>query len=184
MKPADGADPDRWPDDLLDVAALRTSGTRPLPFREFVVKVHSRCNLACTYCYVYEAADQLWRAQPHTMSPRTAEQVCRRIAEHAERHRPASVRVILHGGEPLLAGVPLLREMTRTLRTLMPGSTETDVVVQTNGTLLDTDVLRLCHEEDIRIAVSLDGTAEVHDRTRRDHAGRGSHARVDRKSVV
>ncbi|MYV50751.1 FxsB family cyclophane-forming radical SAM/SPASM peptide maturase [Streptomyces sp. SID2888] len=178
MKPPDGADPGRWPDDLLDVAALRTSGTRPLPFREFVVKVHSRCNLACTYCYVYEAADQLWRAQPHIMSPRTAEQVCRRIAEHAERHRPASVRVILHGGEPLLAGVPLLREMTRTLRAFMPGSTETDVVIQTNGTLLDTDVLRLCHEEDIRIAVSLDGTAEVHDRTRRDHAGRGSHARV------
>lgn len=143
-----------------------------------MVKVHSRCNLACTYCYVYEAADRLWRTQPHTMTWRTAEQACRRIAEHAERHRPPTLRVILHGGEPLLAGPPLLRHLTRTLRGLLPAGTTAEVLIQTNGTLLDDDVLRMCHEEDIKIAVSLDGTAQVHDRARRDHAGRGSHARV------
>lgn len=171
--------PGRWPEDPLDVTAPRQAPQTPLPFREFVVKVHSRCNLACTYCYVYEAADQLWRGQPHTMTRPTAEQVCLRIAEHAERHRPGSLRVILHGGEPLLAGVPLLRGLTRTLRELLPTGTSAEVVVQTNGTLVDDDVLRLCHEEDVRIAVSLDGTPQVNDRARRDHAGRGSHARVD-----
>ncbi|MGW7257503.1 FxsB family cyclophane-forming radical SAM/SPASM peptide maturase [Streptomyces sp. NPDC054834] len=178
MTPPAGTPHGRWPDDLLDVAALRAEGQRPYPFREFVVKVHSRCNLACTYCYVYEAADQLWRTQPRTMAWRTAEQVCRRIAEHAERHRPPTLRVILHGGEPLLAGLPLLRHLTRTLRGLLPAGTTAEVLVQTNGTLLDDEVLRLCHEEDISIAVSLDGTAQVHDRARRDRAGRGSHARV------
>ncbi|MFF3334625.1 FxsB family cyclophane-forming radical SAM/SPASM peptide maturase [Streptomyces sp. NPDC002888] len=171
--------PGRWSDDLLDVGTAHPVGQAPLPFREFVVKVHSRCNLACTYCYVYEATDQLWRTQPHTMARPTAEQVCRRIAEHAEHHRPSSLRVVLHGGEPLLAGVPLLRGLTRTLRELLPTSTRAEVVVQTNGTLLDDGVLRLCHEEDIRIAVSLDGTPQINDRARRDHAGRGSHARVD-----
>ncbi|MEV1067804.1 FxsB family cyclophane-forming radical SAM/SPASM peptide maturase [Streptomyces sp. NPDC050263] len=169
----------RWPDELLDVTAAAAVPEPVLPFREFVVKVHSRCNLACTYCYVYEAGDRLWQTQPHTMTPATAEQVCRRIAEHAERHRPGSLRVVLHGGEPLLAGVPLLRGLTRTLRALLPADTRADVVVQTNGTLLDDDVLRLCHEDDIRVAVSLDGTPQVHDRARRDRAGRGSHARVD-----
>ncbi|UXY31368.1 FxsB family cyclophane-forming radical SAM/SPASM peptide maturase [Streptomyces sp. HUAS TT20] len=168
----------RWPDDLLDVAALRSAGQQALPFREFVLKVHSRCNLACTYCYVYEAADQLWRTQPHTMSRRTAEQVCHRIGEHAERHRPASLRVILHGGEPLLAGLPLLRHLTRTLRRSLPAATRAEVVIQSNGILLDDDVLRLCHDEGITVAVSLDGVPEVHDKARRDHAGRGSHARV------
>jgi hypothetical protein len=32
----------------------------PVPFREFVVKVHSRCDLACDYCDVYEMAGQSW----------------------------------------------------------------------------------------------------------------------------
>jgi uncharacterized protein len=179
VTPADAAAHERWPDDLLDVTALRAAGrAHPLPFREFVVKVHSRCNLACTYCYVYEAADQLWRRQPHTMSRHTAERLCHRIAEHAARHRPASIRVILHGGEPLLAGTSLLRGLTRTLRELLPAGTRAEVVIQTNGTLLDDAVLRLCHEEDIRIAVSLDGTPRTHDRARRDAAGRGTHARV------
>ncbi|MEU9838708.1 hypothetical protein AB0C69_05725, partial [Actinomadura sp. NPDC048032] len=35
-----------------------------LPFREFILKIHSRCNLACDYCYVYEMGDQSWRDQP------------------------------------------------------------------------------------------------------------------------
>lgn len=52
------------------------------------------------------------------------------------------------------------------------------MALQTNGTLLDETVLRFCHAEDIRIGVSLDGPPVVHDRYRRDPAGRGSHARV------
>ena len=32
--------------------------------RQFLLKVHSRCNLACDYCYVYQHADQSWRTRP------------------------------------------------------------------------------------------------------------------------
>ncbi|MDT0310529.1 FxsB family cyclophane-forming radical SAM/SPASM peptide maturase [Streptomyces sp. DSM 44917] len=167
-----------WPDDVLDVPALRAAGRRPVPFQEFVVKVHSRCNLACDYCYVYQAADRGWRAQPHVMSHGTAEHVCRRIAEHAERHALPSVRVILHGGEPLLAGAEFLGGLARRLRTLLPVSTAAEVTIQTNGTLVDEAVLTMCHEQGLRLGVSLDGDAAVHDRHRRDAGGRGTHART------
>ncbi|MEU7607651.1 hypothetical protein AB0B44_43910, partial [Streptomyces sp. NPDC041003] len=53
-----------WPYARLDVAAARAAGHRPHPIRQFVLKTRSRCNLACTYCYVYEMADQGWRGQP------------------------------------------------------------------------------------------------------------------------
>ena len=33
----------------------------PVSLSQFVLKVNSRCNLACDHCYVYEAADQSWR---------------------------------------------------------------------------------------------------------------------------
>src|SRR5262249_15228527 len=77
---------------------------RPPPIRQFVLKVHSRCNLACDYCYVYRMADQTWRDQPLAMSRETLRLAADRIAEHAARHRLSRVGVVLHGGEPLLAG--------------------------------------------------------------------------------
>ncbi|MFD0149475.1 FxsB family cyclophane-forming radical SAM/SPASM peptide maturase [Streptomyces sp. NPDC055721] len=150
----------------------------PLPFREFLVKVHSRCNLACHYCYVYESADRGWRSQPVGMAPATAGRIIQRIAEHARSHALPSVRVILHGGEPLLAGGAFLARFVRGLRIALPAATRAEVALQTNGTLLDETLLKLCRTEDIRIGVSLDGPPAVHDRYRRDPAGRGSHARA------
>jgi uncharacterized protein len=87
-----------------------------LPFRQFVLKVHSRCDLACDHCYVYEHADQSWRGRPAVMSPETVAKAAQRIADHAEDHGLPAVRVILHGGEPLLAGAPRLDAIARELR--------------------------------------------------------------------
>ena len=53
--------PAPWPLLDLDMAAIRAAGHQPIPFRQFILKVHSRCNLSCSYCYVYEMADQAWR---------------------------------------------------------------------------------------------------------------------------
>jgi hypothetical protein len=71
---------------------------------QFVLKVHSRCDLACDHCYVYESADQSWRGRPVAVAPDIVAQTAMRIAEHVKTHDLASVEVMLHGGEPLLAG--------------------------------------------------------------------------------
>ena len=39
-----------WPAPL-DVGALLAGGWQPTPFRQFLLKMHTRCNLACDYCY-------------------------------------------------------------------------------------------------------------------------------------
>jgi hypothetical protein len=58
----------RWPLLDLDVAMARKTGHPAIPFRQFILKVHSRCNLSCTYCYVYEMADQCWRGLPQCLA--------------------------------------------------------------------------------------------------------------------
>src|SRR5215467_6205972 len=85
-------------------------------FRQFVLKVHSKCDLACDHCYIYEHADQSWRGRPVELSAETAALIARRIAEHATEHRLSEVRVVLHGGEPLLLGVRRTREVLEILR--------------------------------------------------------------------
>ena len=84
-------------------ASVLAPGTPPPPaFRQFVLKVAARCDLACDHCYVYEAADTSWRSKPRFVSTDTVRRTAERIAEHAAAHRLPAVSVVLHGGEPLL----------------------------------------------------------------------------------
>lgn len=166
-----------WPA-TLDIAALIASGWSPVPFSEFIVKIHSRCDLACDYCYMYEMADQSWRDRPRRMSPQIAERTAMRIGEHARTHRLANVTLILHGGEPLLAGRDLISGLVTAVRAAAGPAVAVSTFVQTNAVGLDDSYLRLFEELSIRVGVSLDGSPEAHDWHRRFPSGRGSYAAV------
>jgi uncharacterized protein len=165
-----------WPLQQLDVAEVRRAGHQPVPFQQFILKVHSRCNLACSYCYVYETADQSWRQLPRMMSPAITKMTAERIGEHVRRHQLSSIDIILHGGEPLLTGAKWLTELTGLLRASVPA--EVNFTVQTNGTLLRRPLLEVLRELRIQVGVSLDGDAEATGRHRVYHSGRNSYADV------
>ncbi|MCF6467706.1 FxsB family radical SAM/SPASM domain protein [Nonomuraea sp. MG754425] len=154
------------------------SGWRPTPFRQFILKLHSRCNLACDYCYVYEMADQGWRDQPRRMSKATIDRVAARVAEHAGAHGMDDVEIVLHGGEPLLAGVEHTRYAVDRLRGELGGGVTATVRVQTNGVLLNQAFLRLFAELGVQVGVSMDGDREGHDRHRRRAKGTGTYTEV------
>jgi uncharacterized protein len=166
-----------WPL-TLDVPALLADGWRPFPFREFIVKVHGRCDLSCDYCYMYEMADQSWRNQPRRMSADIAEHVAARIGEHARAHQTPDISLILHGGEPLLAGHELIWSLVTATRKAAGPEVQVHAGVQTNAVGLDEPYLELFSALDVRVGVSLDGAAEAHDRHRRFASGRGSYAAV------
>jgi uncharacterized protein len=168
--------PAPWPLLDLDVGAQRAAGHEPAPFRQFILKVHSRCNLSCSYCYVYEMADQSWRHMPRRMSDKTAAKAVERIAEHAGKHDLGSVEIILHGGEPLLAGADWLARQVKSLHDKVPA--HVNVSVQTNGTLLSRATLETLKSCGISIGVSLDGDAEATGRHRVYANGRNSFGKV------
>ncbi|WP_343243710.1 FxsB family cyclophane-forming radical SAM/SPASM peptide maturase [Streptomyces sp. SID13726] len=149
-----------------------------VPLRQVVLKVHSRCDLACRHCYVYEHADQSWSSRPKVISEEVVSQVALRLAEHARNHELASVQVILHGGEPLLAGPTRLRHICRTLRTALDGVSALDLRIHTNGVQLSESYLDLFAEFDVRVGVSLDGDQAANDRYRLFASGRSSHDKV------
>ena len=104
----------------------QASNPQTVPISEYVLKVASRCNLACDYCYVYTMADQSWRSRPVVIAPEIAHATARRIAEHASTHRQAVTKVVMHGGEPLLAGHDLIDWVAATIRRELPAYDHND----------------------------------------------------------
>jgi uncharacterized protein len=150
------------------------------PFRQFIVKLHSRCNLSCDYCYVYHHVDQSWRDRPRVMSRATIEAMARRIGEHARTHGQERLDIVLHGGEPLLAGREVIERTVESIRAAVPSRTVVEVTLQTNGTLVDDRFIGLFRRHGIGVGVSVDGGRAATDRHRRYADGRSSFTRVER----
>jgi uncharacterized protein len=177
---AEEKSPIEWPDQLLEIAALASRGWRPTPFRQYILKIHSRCNLACDYCYIYAMQDQSWRTRPVIMSLATVQQTALRIAQSAETHGIAEISVVLHGGEPLLAGQALIASAALTIRSALGPHVSANLSVQTNGVLLNSGLLDVLLEHDISVGVSLDGDRVSNNKHRQYANGRGSYDEVVR----
>jgi uncharacterized protein len=140
-----------------------------------LLKVASRCNLDCTYCYVYHMGDGGWQLQPKRMAPEVEGAVAEQLAELA-RSQQRGFSVVLHGGEPLLLGAPRVTGLIARMRDALPPTC--GLHVQTNGVLLTPAIIDVCAEYNVGISISLDGPAAVHDAFRVDRRGTASHYRV------
>ncbi|MFF7473216.1 FxsB family cyclophane-forming radical SAM/SPASM peptide maturase [Streptomyces sp. NPDC008092] len=143
-----------------------------------MVKVAQRCNLACDHCYVYELQDTTWRDKPVVIAEESADRLAERIAEHARDHALPAVRVVLHGGEPLLAGRRRIEHLVSVLRSALQGLSDCDISLQCNGTLLDPEWLDLFRQYGVSVGVSLDGDRTANDRHRLSRNGRSSYTAV------
>ncbi|OKI52250.1 FxsB family radical SAM/SPASM domain protein [Streptomyces sp. CB00072] len=86
--------------------------------------------------------------------------------------------MILHGGEPLLAGPARLRRVCEELGSALNGIAELDLRIHTNGVQLSPRYLDLFDEFHVRVGISLDGDRAANDRHRRFADGRSSHPMV------
>ncbi|MEO8432102.1 MAG: radical SAM protein [Acidobacteriota bacterium] len=149
------------------------------PPLQFVLKVASRCNLNCSYCYVYNKGDSTWRSRPSVMPDAVFTAAVGRIRRYCEASGQAVAHVVFHGGEPCLVGASRLRRWCGELRTGLRGVATPRFAIQTNGTLVDQEWIDVFRDEEVQVGVSIDGDAALHDAFRVDHLGRGSHAQVE-----
>ncbi|WP_439516504.1 radical SAM protein [Sediminibacterium sp.] len=143
-----------------------------------IVKTASRCNLNCTYCYMYNQGDETFLKQPKFMSYDTIESMAQKISDHCVEHNLQYFEITFHGGEPLLAPPELYRFLVAKCKAIIPDSVKLGFSMQTNGTLLDDEWCKLFKELKIKVGFSMDGTRDAHDMYRVDHKGRGSYEKV------
>ncbi len=142
------------------------------PLAEFILKVASRCNLNCTYCYMYNLGDDSWKRQPTFMSDKVLNAAVDRFVEHAIEHKLPNFRIILHGGEPFLAGPARLdRWCTRINQAFASTSTNVSIGLQSNALLFTPEIGDVLLKHGVRFGVSIDGIPGVSDHQRVDHKG-------------
>ena len=76
------------------------------------------------------------------------------------------------------AAAPLLQEAIAILERHNTLGVRVDHSFQTNGTLIDAEWCAFIKSHNVRIGVSVDGPAFLHDRFRRTRGGKGTHTRV------
>jgi uncharacterized protein len=143
---------------------------------EYVVKIASRCNLRCTYCYEYSLGDNSWRKNAKILSESTASKIAERIREHSLAHGVREVVVSFHGGEPLLVGASHLNKLGKIFRDAATDTFELSLSTQTNAMLLNDEICDVIRQHEIQVSVSVDGSADAHDRNRIFRSGRKSYA--------
>jgi uncharacterized protein len=165
-------------------AAMSAEGSDPTtfldqPITQLLVKVATRCNIDCSYCYWFRDASVY--NKPKLMSADVLHRLMQRIEEHVGRHALVDFPIILHGGEPLLWGVENFHRFAKGCADISSRTgCEIPVAVTTNGILIDDEWLDCFEERNISVAISIDGPAHIHDIRRRTFQGTGTHAAVER----
>ena len=85
----------------------------------------------------------------------------------------------MHGGEPLLAGLEYIKTFQDILTTNVP-NIKLELGIQTNGVLLNNEILDFCVSNNISIGLSMDGDREANDLHRLDHQGKSSFSSLEK----
>ncbi|MFY0256418.1 radical SAM protein [Chitinophaga sp. 30R24] len=146
--------------------------------RQLVIKVASRCNLNCTYCYMYNMGDLSFKGQPKFMSDDTVDALLEKVKQHSDLHKLKYFDFVFHGGEPLLSDRKFFENFIIKAKKLLLPDTTPYFSLQTNAVLADEEWSLFFSKNEISIGVSLDGPKEANDKYRIDHAGNGSFDKI------
>jgi len=146
---------------------------------QIILKIATRCNLNCSYCYVYNHEDTGFKFRPKFIDDHLYDNVLTRIEQYCVARSISNFLICFHGGEPTLVGLRRFGELvTRARRRLdrcLGG-----VCLQTNGTLINDAWAKALRDLGVGVSVSLDGPADIHDATRVHRRGGGSYAATAR----
>ena len=128
------------------------------------------CNLNCSYCFASQGKYQGDRA---LMSFEVGKQAFDFLIANSGTRR--NLEVDFFGGEPLM-NLDVVKELVAYARSIEKAHNKNfRFTLTTNGVLLDDETTEFLNREMSNVVLSLDGRPEVHDRFRKDYAGRGSY---------
>ncbi|MBL8512263.1 MAG: radical SAM protein [Betaproteobacteria bacterium] len=147
-------------------------------FVEVVLKLTERCNINCTYCYMFNMGNDDYLAHPIYIDSAVIEKVAAFLAKGVQELSAKRIRIDFHGGEPLMLKPARFDWLCEKLRREIEPFAAIEFAMQTNGMLINEEWLALFEKHRVGIGISIDGPQDLHDAHRVDHQGKGTHAKV------
>ena len=128
------------------------------------------CNLNCSYCF---ASQGKYHGDRAIMSFEVGKRAFDFLIENSGTRR--NLEVDFFGGEPLMDW-DVVKQLVAYARSIEKEKGKNfRFTLTTNGVLLNDEVMEFANREMSNVVLSLDGRREVHDRFRKDYAGKGSY---------
>lgn len=135
------------------------------------------CNMRCSYCYIMNGKPPNYSHS--MMTPEVAQYGIDLFIKSLAKswtHGMKEPRILLHGGEPLL-NVPTLTSALEIIEKCKAAGDLPDntlVSMNTNGTLVTPEIALTLAQNDVKVAVSIDGWQSAHNACRAYCNGQGT----------
>ncbi len=123
-----------------------------------ILKSTDGCNLNCAYCSLGE------KPYCNVITAERLQETLEYILRVCEYREEDTAEIILHGGEPTL--VPW-QTCAAAFDSVRGRGIDFRLSMQTNAYALTPAYIRFCRDYGVRVGVSIDGSAAIHDRERR-----------------
>lgn len=129
------------------------------------------CNMSCGYCYY----DNEMQIKPGQMSLDLLKEILIKVNESPFEN----FEFVFHGGEPTTIDVNFFEKFFEYQQKYLKDKNVGNSL-QTNGTLINDDMIELISKYHISVGISLDGPQEVHDYYRKLKNGKGTYETIIR----
>lgn len=139
--------------------------------------LNESCNMDCVYCWRKNSA--VGNNGSSELDVGLGKDILRDFFQEYGS-KESSTNVIFYGTEPLLSRQLLIALIDKTVSLSAVHDADTEITVNTNGTLIDEDVADYFARHQVNVIVSLDGPPEINDRQRKFPEGKGTFKRINR----
>jgi uncharacterized protein len=144
-------------------------------FQIFIKPVGGRCNLSCRYCYYPDRYSQL----PDQCGIKMSDEILGLyIRQHIEATTDKEIFFSWHGGEPLLAGIGFFEKAVALQKKYKPSDKVILNGIQTNATLVTSELAAFLKREKFTAGISLDGPEGLHNLFRKNKVNSGTFREV------
>lgn len=144
------------------------------PLSLLIKPASGHCNMRCSYCFYVDEMSHRQVKSRGFMSLETAEKTIRRALAYAD----GSCTFAFQGGEPTLMGADFYRNWLTLVERYNTRKLKINYVMQTNGYVLEDELLTLLQAQRFLLGVSLDGSRSLHDSRRLSAHGLGTFDQI------